>query len=68
MPSPGSESAMVLSAETGSPASLVMDFHVGIEHLVEIEDFDASADGHAHRVANEVAEMVIGEKLFVLGE
>ena len=45
-----------------------MDLHVGVEHLVQIKDLDTSADGHAHRVANKIAQMMIADKFFVLGE
>ena len=58
------------SAERGNRfgRAAVVDFHVGVQHLVQIEYFDAAADRHAHGVANEVAQVVIGDEILVLGE
>ena len=67
MPRPGRESAMVLRAAVGPVESLMMNFQVEVEHLIEIEGVDAG-DGHAQRVADEIAHVMILEEGWILGE
>src|SRR5579872_1430238 len=46
---------------------MVMNFHVEIKHLVEIESIEPG-NGHAERVTNEIANVMILEEGGVLGE
>jgi hypothetical protein len=45
----------------------MVDFQVEVEHLVKIEGVDAS-DGHAERVTDEIADVVIFENGGAFGE
>ena len=45
----------------------MVDFHVEIEHLVEVEGVE-SGNGHAERVANEVANVMVLEECGILGK
>src|SRR5579863_8442686 len=44
-----------------------MDFHIEIEHLIEIEGVD-SGNGHAERIADKVADVVVFEDGGAFGE
>ena len=47
--------------------SVMVNFHVEVEHLVEIEGIDAG-DGHAQGVANEIADVMVFQEGRVFGE
>ncbi len=51
----------------GQTGPVVMNLHVEIQELVKVKGFD-SADGHAHGVAEVVADVVILEEGGILGE
>jgi hypothetical protein len=65
MPSPGSESAMVVKPGHWLRRLMMMDFHVRIQHLIQIEYFHAAAHRHAHGVADESHGMMIFREIFV---
>ena len=52
----------------GGRFAFVRDLHVEVHHLVEVKGINASGDGHAQGVANEVAGVVVLDELWVLAE
>lgn len=59
IPSPGRESDRVQRARWLG-CVMVVDFHIELEHLIQLEGAE-SGDGHAQRVAHEIADMVVIE-------
>ena len=57
----------MLSAAVGCGGILMVNFQIEVEHLVEVESVDAG-DGHAQRVTDEIAHMMILEESRVLGK
>ena len=48
--------------------AVMVDVHIQLHHLIDIEGLDATCDRHAHRVADEILHMVVFEKLGILGK
>ncbi len=67
MPRPGKGIGHSAEGGGGRDGILVVNFEVEIEHLVEIEGVDAG-DGHAERVTDEIANVMVFEEGWVLGE
>src|SRR5437868_6743110 len=49
----------------GLTCLLMMDFHVDLHHLIEIERFDSASDGSAHRVTHKIENVMIVQELWV---
>ena len=55
----------MLNADTGSLGLVMVDFHVRLQHLIQIEYFHAAAHRHAHRVADKSDGMVVLHEVLV---
>ena len=46
----------------------MMDFHIQLNHLVQIKSAGTASDCHSHGVANKIAHVVVVQEVGIFGE